>query len=867
MTAEQLQHARDAAWRHDGHALLTGEDAAAWLRLAGLALFLPRPAQIAAPVGSFVEATLGEANPTPALHAIEAAAGLLRGMLASASGAADAVALNLLGAPGDQPDFLATEETLPFVFALRGDREWRRGPRGKSSPLVTEVWKLLDRDGAQSADEIKDKLGRHLTESAALRALTELWTTLRVEPIYTPDGAAEQGAGTHWQLLEANHERAMTAGSAMAQGMALSALVSVYLQSAVAATGDEIEAFLSPLASRSRVRDAVRGLHATRQLSVQHLGANEHFFVEGSLPEFGEALPRELPKMLPRTLPKTLQDMLPETPGAFAVVADAGNERPAGEAAGGLQIDALSDAETERERAVGDGRKRFVAGRPGSAGDRRGFAPARAGAERTGGPRKSFGEKTFRGTTSGASSFGGRSDGARQSFGAPNDSFGKRSPFRPGNEAGNGAGAGTHPGKPDGATRPFFAREPWKEDRRSADANRQGGPGTDRGASRPERSVSPSEQDDSRSGRPAAFTRGERKPPFAGSFRNEANRKSFPPRGAGPNRTGQGGADGGTRPPRKTFVPRDGDDRPARTSSAPRGVPDRPSTPRESARPAAPGDRKPFTAGIAPRSDSGSAPRSSRPGAPGRDRKPFAARSGDRPGARDGRAPFAPREGGESAAPRGDRRPFSPREGSRPSPPGADRKPFAPRGDRKSFAPREDKAGERKPFAARDGKPYAPREPGAPGRRTFGPRAGAPDGVGQRRGFAPQDRAGAPGQNGRRQDRTGRSDAESGASPRRFPGGEGRPARPGAPAARPAGKRPRTAPFTSSGKPRPGVSATGRPGPRSGPGAGPRAGRPGKPASGRKPGAPPRKPGAKGPGKGPARGAGPGSRPSPRDDG
>ncbi len=275
MTAEQLQHARAAAWRHDGRGLLTGDDAAAWLRSTGLALFLPRPAQIAAPAGSFVEATLGRANPTPSPRAIETATELLHRMLASSSGQAPA-ALNLLGAPGDQPDFLITEETLPFLFALRGDREWTRGPRGKSSPLVVEVWKLLLRDGAQTADEIKNKLGRHLTESAALRALTELWTTLRIEPVYSP-GQADSGTiseGTLWQLLETTHEPAMTAGSAMAQGMALSALVSVYLQSAVAATGDEIEAFLSPLASRSRVRDAVRGLHATRQLGVRHLGAN-----------------------------------------------------------------------------------------------------------------------------------------------------------------------------------------------------------------------------------------------------------------------------------------------------------------------------------------------------------------------------------------------------------------------------------------------------------------------------------------------------------------------------------------------------------------------------------------------------------------
>jgi hypothetical protein len=278
LTAEQLQHARAAAWRQDSNALLTADDAAAWLREVGLTLFLPRTNQIAAPAPTLVEATMGEANSTPKPAAIADATSLLHRLLASQ----DVLALNLLGIPGDQPDFLATEDTLPFLFALRGDREWERGPRGKSTPLVLEVWKLLEREGPLSAEEIKDQLGKQLTETAALRALTDLWTALRVEPVYS------EKAGTQWQRMEVNHAQAMKAGSAMAQGMALSALVSLYLQSAVAASADEIEAFLSPVTSRSRVREAVRGLIATRQVNTRNLGADELMFVEGSLPEFAD---------------------------------------------------------------------------------------------------------------------------------------------------------------------------------------------------------------------------------------------------------------------------------------------------------------------------------------------------------------------------------------------------------------------------------------------------------------------------------------------------------------------------------------------------------------------------------------------------
>ena len=118
MTAEQLQHARAAAWCQQGNPLLTADDATAWLREAGLALFLPRTAQIAAPAPTFVEAVTGESSATPKPAAIASATALLHRLTASG----DAAALNLLWIPGDQPDFLATEETMPFLFALRGDR-------------------------------------------------------------------------------------------------------------------------------------------------------------------------------------------------------------------------------------------------------------------------------------------------------------------------------------------------------------------------------------------------------------------------------------------------------------------------------------------------------------------------------------------------------------------------------------------------------------------------------------------------------------------------------------------------------------------------------------------------------------------------
>ena len=758
LTAQQLQKARALAWHQAGQPLLTAEDAAAWLREAGIALFLPRTSQIAAPTGSFTEATMGEANATPGPAAIENASSLLRRLLASR----DVSALNLLGLPGDQPDFLVSEDTLPFLFALRGDREWTRGPRGKSSPLVVEVWKLLVKDGALTAQAITERMGRHLTESAILRALTELWTALRVEPVYTDDD------GTRWQLLEVNHEKTMIAGSAMAQGMALSALVSLYLQTAVAATSEEIEAFLSPVASRSRIRDAVRGLTATRQLGLRNLGPHEHFFVEGSLPEFaseaaaegtdfvsqqeaGHVASKPAAKRPVRSTEHISdEDYEQEVPTAEA--------KPEPIVAGEFLIEALSEAETERERTVGEGRKRFVAQREAGSGDRRSFGGRPAG-------------------PGGRSSFAGRAGAAR-----PGESA-RPGGSRPGSARrggfGAGPGGGNDRGKSFGAGKPFTPREGGD---RKPFAPRDGG---DR--------------------KPFAPRQGAGKKPF---FANEPWKEDRP---AGPQGSG---ADAGVRPQsgaRKAFAP------PRRWRSqalhATRGWPSQ----LRRGRPKAVHSTRRWprvvwgSQAVQPARRAATESRSLH----GKAAEQILERA----------RPFAPR-------PDGDRKPFAPREGSgRPA--FGERKPFSPReGGKPSF-------GARKPFAPREGgerKPYPPREggsrPASSDRRPFTPREGSRPAFGGSGGANTPRRTGAPG-----------------AAPKRFSPEDGRPARPGGPAGEGrTGKRPRTAAFTSTGKPRAGVGATGRPGPKSArPGAKSGNFPPRKPASGRKPG----KPFGKGPGKGP----------------
>ncbi len=89
-------------------------------------------------------------------------------------------------------------------------------------------------------------------------------------------------------MIRLRHREALATATATSQVTSLSLLVSMYLQSVYAATAEEIEIFLSPVASRSRVREAVRGLSATRQIHSLSMDAQTYHFLEDGLPAFAE---------------------------------------------------------------------------------------------------------------------------------------------------------------------------------------------------------------------------------------------------------------------------------------------------------------------------------------------------------------------------------------------------------------------------------------------------------------------------------------------------------------------------------------------------------------------------------------------------
>ncbi len=280
MTAEQLEASRAERMRQNGRGQLTIEEARTWLEETGLCLFLPRRQFSSFVAPSFAEAVAGERNPVPPAKHVS----LAEELLVRLESEGVAVRLNLLGQPGEQPDYIVAAWVLPYVYALRGDRDWRRNPQltgsRQVSPLAVQTYKLLEA-GEATIPQLKHSLGREVTESAVLRAIIELWQQLRIMPVVSSPSKPAQ-----WQLLRLRFQKAIAEGASTSQVTAISVLASIYLQAVIAASMEEVELFLAPLTARSKVREVLRGLLATRQVHTISLGHAPHFYVAGTLPEF-----------------------------------------------------------------------------------------------------------------------------------------------------------------------------------------------------------------------------------------------------------------------------------------------------------------------------------------------------------------------------------------------------------------------------------------------------------------------------------------------------------------------------------------------------------------------------------------------------
>jgi hypothetical protein len=448
------------------------EDARTWIEETGLCLFLPRRQFSSSVAPSFVEAVAGERDATPDPKHIALAEELLVRLELDDV----AVRLNLLGQPGEQPDFVVASWVLPYVYALRGDRDWRRSPQltgsRQVSQLAVQAYKLLEAGDTTIAD-LKHTLGREVTEAAVLRAITELWQQLRIIPVISAPGQPAK-----WQLLRHRFQKAIAEGASTSQVTAISVLASIYLQAVISATMEEVEIFLAPLTARSKVREVLRGLVATRQVHTIQLGHAPHFYVAGTLPEFAVAPTLYASSSIPASayflrMREHEEDAAAELEAALAapkVQEPAAEPRPSVEAHNGAEKHVSRSVPAHKPASNGKAapaRPHFS--RP--AAHSRDRKPAQASSSRPPARRSSSDSRTSTSRPAGARPAGARpagarpagshgatgsrpAAGARWSPNAPAGANGKRNGGHAANGSSNGLGNGNAAGSNGSAARP-----------------------------------------------------------------------------------------------------------------------------------------------------------------------------------------------------------------------------------------------------------------------------------------------------------------------------------------------------------------------------------------------------------------------------
>jgi hypothetical protein len=269
MTEQELEQQRAANWRIDGNAVHTVEEARKFVEAVGFCLMYPErtlprvPSFMAAYAGSAAGLPLAKnayADPR-AQQATELMVRLLRER--------SAFEMILSG----EATLLVSAAAFPFFYGLVGDRTPKLPPKTKAqgakvSELSARVFEALQKHGPLSKPQLQEHVGRETSQAALDRALAELWSILKITRVdYSPS------AGASWDVLYRWAPEPVKEGINISEPEAISALVSKYLETAIAVEQDDIEQFFSHMTSRSKVREAVGALLQARELNLVTIGA------------------------------------------------------------------------------------------------------------------------------------------------------------------------------------------------------------------------------------------------------------------------------------------------------------------------------------------------------------------------------------------------------------------------------------------------------------------------------------------------------------------------------------------------------------------------------------------------------------------
>lgn len=281
MTDQELQEQRQKKWRLVGDGIRTVEDAQEFIESVGFCTMYPLRQPVLLP--TFLGAYVGnEVNLPTWQHAFadpraQEATELMVRLLRS-RGAFEA---NVFG----ETPFLVAASAYPFFYGLVGDRNPRQvpksGPRSEYSPLAAHAFQAIQKDGPISKPRLRGVLGGEPSEAALDRALNDLWSKLRITRV---DYTREEGA--FWDVLFRWAPDPVREGMHLSVGVALSALVSKYVECVVAAEQSEVEEFFSHLIARSKAREAIHALLAAREFSFVHVGGRTMLSMPPAKTEF-----------------------------------------------------------------------------------------------------------------------------------------------------------------------------------------------------------------------------------------------------------------------------------------------------------------------------------------------------------------------------------------------------------------------------------------------------------------------------------------------------------------------------------------------------------------------------------------------------
>lgn len=268
MTDSELQQARAQKWHLHGSPVRTLDEAQEFIESVGFCLMYPLRPPVLVP--TFVGAWVGADDRLPPWqHAFEdpraqAATELMVRLLRDRA----AFEANLFG---ENNNFLLAASVFPYFYALGGERNPKQppkpGPRSGFSQLAADAFEIIRREGPVSKQKMRLALGREPSLAALDRALTELWSKLRITRV---DYSAEEGSS--WDVLYRWAPEAVREGIGLSIAEALSALVSKYLDCVVAAEPAEVETLFGNFVPRSRIKEAINALLSARELSFLRVG-------------------------------------------------------------------------------------------------------------------------------------------------------------------------------------------------------------------------------------------------------------------------------------------------------------------------------------------------------------------------------------------------------------------------------------------------------------------------------------------------------------------------------------------------------------------------------------------------------------------